>query len=110
MVDEATEFFNTVGVSDFTLTWGWRCRAKLTVRGSPENSLIGLYKEGTHNFDILDDDDNGVQDYDSPRTRTDMLSMPTRGHFSRTFNCCCIVEYNKNDTINQRGSHQLMDC
>ncbi|XP_068315331.1 uncharacterized protein [Pyrus communis] len=30
--------------------------------------------------DILDDDDNGVQDYDSPRTtRTDMLSMPTRG-------------------------------
>ncbi|KAM2730359.1 hypothetical protein EV1_001625 [Malus domestica] len=44
--------------------------------------------------DILDDDDNGVQDYDSPRTtRTDMLSMPTRG----TFNCCCIVEYLKND-------------
>ncbi|KAM1946972.1 hypothetical protein ACFX13_001766 [Malus domestica] len=30
--------------------------------------------------DILDDDDNGVQDYDSPRTtRTDMLSLPTRG-------------------------------
>ncbi|KAM2154175.1 hypothetical protein ACFX1Q_046029 [Malus domestica] len=50
MVDEATEFFNTVGVSDFTLT-----------------------------FDILGDDDNGVQDYDLPRTRTDMLSMPTRG-------------------------------
>ncbi|KAM1162731.1 hypothetical protein ACFX1Q_002469 [Malus domestica] len=30
--------------------------------------------------DILDDDDNGVQDYDSPRTtRTNMLSLPTRG-------------------------------
>ncbi|KAB2595774.1 hypothetical protein D8674_031224 [Pyrus ussuriensis x Pyrus communis] len=30
--------------------------------------------------DILDDDDNGVQDYDSSRTtRMDMLSMPTRG-------------------------------
>ncbi|XP_048433324.1 uncharacterized protein LOC125473961 isoform X2 [Pyrus x bretschneideri] len=30
--------------------------------------------------DILDDDDNGVLDYDSPRTtRMDMLSMPTRG-------------------------------
>ena len=30
--------------------------------------------------DILDDDDHGIQDYDSARTtRTDMLSMPTRG-------------------------------
>ncbi|XP_048434445.1 uncharacterized protein LOC103947475 [Pyrus x bretschneideri] len=30
--------------------------------------------------DILDDDDNGVQDYHSSQTtRTDMLSMPTRG-------------------------------
>ncbi|RXH78319.1 hypothetical protein DVH24_001837 [Malus domestica] len=30
--------------------------------------------------DILDDDDNGVQDYHSPRTtRMDMLSIPTRG-------------------------------
>ncbi|XP_068335397.1 uncharacterized protein [Pyrus communis] len=53
IVDEATEFFKTVGVSDFTFDscklWGWRCRAKLAVRGSPETPLIGLYQEGTHN-------------------------------------------------------------
>ncbi|KAM1073474.1 hypothetical protein ACFX2B_018340 [Malus domestica] len=29
--------------------WGWQCRAKLAVHGSPENPLIGLYQEGTHN-------------------------------------------------------------
>ncbi|CAB4275430.1 unnamed protein product [Prunus armeniaca] len=53
IVDEATEFFKAVGVSDFTFDscklWGWRCRAKLAVRGSSENPLIGLYQEGTHN-------------------------------------------------------------
>lgn len=27
---------------------GWRCRAKLAVRGKPENPLIGLFKEGSH--------------------------------------------------------------
>lgn len=31
------------------LQWGWRCRAKLAVRGSSTNPLIGLYEEGTHN-------------------------------------------------------------
>ncbi|RXH98553.1 hypothetical protein DVH24_010878, partial [Malus domestica] len=30
-------------------------------------------------------------------------------HFPRTFNCCCIVEYIKNDAVNRRGSHQLVD-
>ncbi|RXH95163.1 hypothetical protein DVH24_024847, partial [Malus domestica] len=73
--------------------------------------IVDEATEFFNTFDILDDDDNVVQDYDSPRTRRmDLLSMPTRGHFSRTFNCCCIVEYIKNDAINQGGSHQLMDC
>uniref|UniRef100_A0A803LCB6 Methyltransferase small domain-containing protein n=1 Tax=Chenopodium quinoa TaxID=63459 RepID=A0A803LCB6_CHEQI len=29
--------------------YGWRCRAKLAVRGSSANPMIGLYEEGTHN-------------------------------------------------------------
>ncbi|KAM7277559.1 hypothetical protein ACFE04_004693 [Oxalis oulophora] len=53
IVDEATNFLNTLGVKDFTFDtcrlWGWRCRAKLAVRGSSNNPLIGLYQEGTHN-------------------------------------------------------------
>lgn len=32
----------------FLWQWGWRCRAKLAVRGSSDNALIGLYQEGTH--------------------------------------------------------------
>ncbi|XP_050156716.1 uncharacterized protein LOC126630609 [Malus sylvestris] len=55
--------------------------------GDPFSRLLGpKEEEGVNNMklalakDILDDDDNGVQDYDSPRTtRTDMLSLPTRG-------------------------------
>ncbi|XP_028121015.1 uncharacterized protein LOC114318348 [Camellia sinensis] len=35
ILDEATDFFNKHGVSDFTFDtcrlWGWRCRAKLAV-------------------------------------------------------------------------------
>ncbi|KAF5961585.1 hypothetical protein HYC85_002794 [Camellia sinensis] len=59
ILDEATEFFNKHGVSDFTFDtcrlWGWRCRAKLAVRGSYTDPLIGLYQEGTHNVvDIPD--------------------------------------------------------
>ncbi|KAB1211760.1 putative RNA methyltransferase pc1998 [Morella rubra] len=53
IVEEAAEFFKGLGVSDFTFDscrlWGWRCRAKLAVRGSVESPLIGLYREGTHN-------------------------------------------------------------
>lgn len=53
MVDEAADFFKRHGVSDFTFDscrlYGWRCRAKLAVRGSSVNPLIGLYEEGTHN-------------------------------------------------------------
>ncbi|KAI5651105.1 hypothetical protein M9H77_37110 [Catharanthus roseus] len=59
IVDEATDFFEKLGVSDFTFDscrlWGWRCRAKLAVRGSSTKPLIGLYVEGTHNVvDIPD--------------------------------------------------------
>lgn len=53
MVEEAAGFFKNLGVSDFSFEsgrlWEWRCRAKLAVRGTPENPLIGLYEEGTHN-------------------------------------------------------------
>ncbi|KAL0461773.1 UNVERIFIED_CONTAM: putative RNA methyltransferase pc1998 [Sesamum latifolium] len=53
ILDEAIQFFRSVGVSNFTFDscrlWGWRCRAKLAVRGSSVKPLIGLYEEGTHN-------------------------------------------------------------
>nr|XP_043632464.1 uncharacterized RNA methyltransferase pc1998 [Erigeron canadensis] len=53
ILQEATTFFNKLGVSDFTFDtcrlWGWRCRAKLAIRGSSTDPLIGLYEEGTHN-------------------------------------------------------------
>ncbi|XP_013598233.1 uncharacterized RNA methyltransferase pc1998 [Brassica napus] len=52
VVDEASGFFKRYGVEDFTFDscrlWGWRCRAKLAVRGTSDNALIGLYQEGTH--------------------------------------------------------------
>ncbi|KAJ7974787.1 RNA methyltransferase [Quillaja saponaria] len=59
IADEATDFFKSIGVSGFSFDscklWGWRCRAKLAVRGSSINPLIGLYQEGTHNVvDIPD--------------------------------------------------------
>ncbi|XP_074317155.1 uncharacterized protein LOC141653330 [Silene latifolia] len=53
VVDEAADFFKRLGVVDFSFDtcrlYGWRCRAKLAVRGSSVNPLIGLYQEGTHN-------------------------------------------------------------
>ncbi|KAL8153293.1 hypothetical protein V2J09_011053 [Rumex salicifolius] len=56
VVDEAADYFKSAGVSDFKFDscrlWGWRCRAKLAVRGSSDNPLIGLYQEGTH--DVVD--------------------------------------------------------
>ncbi|XP_071738686.1 uncharacterized protein [Rutidosis leptorrhynchoides] len=59
ILQEATTFFKKLGVSDFTFDtcrlWGWRCRAKLAIRGSSTDPLIGLYEEGTHNVvDIPD--------------------------------------------------------
>ncbi|XP_014491245.1 uncharacterized protein LOC106753894 [Vigna radiata var. radiata] len=54
ILDDANDFFRKHGVSDFTFDtcklWGWRCRAKLAVRGSSTEPLIGLYEEGTHNI------------------------------------------------------------
>ncbi|KAF3624063.1 putative triacylglycerol lipase 2-like [Capsicum annuum] len=48
VIDDAIAFFHKLG-------WGWRCRAKLAVRGSSNKPLIGLYEEGTHNIvDIPD--------------------------------------------------------
>ncbi|XP_073152461.1 uncharacterized protein [Henckelia pumila] len=53
ILGEASDFFNNMGVADFTFesrrTWGWRCRAKLAVRGTSAKPFIGLYEEGTHN-------------------------------------------------------------
>ncbi|TXG54852.1 hypothetical protein EZV62_020108 [Acer yangbiense] len=59
IVDEATDFFENHGVSDFTFDtcrlYGWRCRAKLAVRGMSMSPLIGLYQEGTHNVADIPD-------------------------------------------------------
>ncbi|TXG54859.1 hypothetical protein EZV62_020115 [Acer yangbiense] len=59
IVDEATDFFKNHGVSDFTFDtcrlYGWRCRAKLAVRGISMSPLIGLYQEGTHNVADIPD-------------------------------------------------------
>jgi len=52
VLQEVANFFKGHGVGDFTFSRGrlsqWRCRAKLAVRGTPENPLIGLYQDGTH--------------------------------------------------------------
>ncbi|CAL5427836.1 unnamed protein product [Camellia sinensis] len=50
-----TSTTNTAYLTSPSILWGWRCRAKLAVRGSSTNPLIGLYQEGTHNVvDIPD--------------------------------------------------------
>lgn len=53
---EAKTYFEKHKVTDLHLFVGnvnfWRFRAKLVVRGTSENPLIGLYKKGTH--DVLD--------------------------------------------------------
>ncbi|XP_016467315.1 uncharacterized protein LOC107789949 [Nicotiana tabacum] len=59
VIDEAIGYFKKLGVKDFSFDscrlWGWRCRAKLAIRGSSSKPLIGLYEEGTHNVvDIPD--------------------------------------------------------
>lgn len=49
---EAQKFFSEQGISDFKLNTGlacgWRCRAKLAVRGTQHEPLIGLYEAGSH--------------------------------------------------------------
>lgn len=53
---DAQRFFRCHGIQDLKLTtgsvWEWRCKAKLAVRGTSKNPVVGLYVEGTH--DIVD--------------------------------------------------------
>ncbi|GIM13627.1 hypothetical protein Vretimale_16695 [Volvox reticuliferus] len=56
---EAKEFFQQLGLAEVPAVMyaarGWRCRAKLAVRGSAGRPLIGLFKEGSHDcVDIVD--------------------------------------------------------
>ncbi|GAQ86573.1 S-adenosyl-L-methionine-dependent methyltransferases superfamily protein [Klebsormidium nitens] len=52
VLTDATRFFGRHGVREFQLDtgdiWGWRCRARLAVRGTVGNPQIGLYQEGSH--------------------------------------------------------------
>lgn len=54
--NDAQRFFRCHGIQDLKLTtgdvWEWRCKAKLAVRGTPLNPVVGLYAEGTH--DVVD--------------------------------------------------------
>ena len=56
---EAKSFFANLGINDFKVhvgsLKGWRCRAKLVVRGTVEEPLIGLYKTGSHEVIDLPD-------------------------------------------------------
>lgn len=49
---EMRPFFERCGIPQFPVhagaSEGWRCRAKLAVRGTPEFPLVGLYQKGTH--------------------------------------------------------------
>lgn len=53
VLDEAKHYFQQRGMSSYQLIadspTGWRCRAKLAVRGQTIDPHIGLYREGTHN-------------------------------------------------------------
>lgn len=50
--NEAKEFFLSLGVCDLKLhtglACGWRCRAKIAVRGTEEEPLVGLFKANSH--------------------------------------------------------------
>ncbi|KAI5055006.1 hypothetical protein GOP47_0030151 [Adiantum capillus-veneris] len=56
ILKDAERFFRCHGVKALKLTkgnvWEWRCKAKLAVRGTPTNPVVGLYAEGTH--DVVD--------------------------------------------------------
>ena len=56
VLNDAQRFFLDHGISNLPVhsdkAIGWRCRAKLAVRGSTTHPLIGLFKEGTH--DVLE--------------------------------------------------------
>lgn len=52
ILEEAHQFFFDLGYRSFKLQSGspigWRCRAKLAVRGTAETPLVGLFKKGSH--------------------------------------------------------------
>lgn len=52
VLEEARLFFAERGIANFKLNtgnlFGWRCRAKLAVRGTPFFPLIGLFEEKSH--------------------------------------------------------------
>lgn len=56
VLEEAKKYFEKKGIQNLQLISGnvnfWRYRAKLVVRGTSNNPLIGLYKKGTH--EVLD--------------------------------------------------------
>lgn len=56
VLKEALIFFENLGVKELPVfvgaVSGWRCQAKLAVRGTKRHPKIGLFREGTH--DIID--------------------------------------------------------
>lgn len=54
---EISRFFSNKGISSFQLKVGnpagWRCRAKLAVRGTALMPYIGLFEEGTHHINEI---------------------------------------------------------
>ncbi|CAI7813480.1 unnamed protein product, partial [Closterium sp. NIES-53] len=56
IIAEAEAFFEARGVAGFKLHTAdvveWRCRAKLAVRGTAEEPLVGLYAARSH--DVVD--------------------------------------------------------
>jgi hypothetical protein len=52
IASQAEEFASKLGIDDFNFhigdPHGWRCRARLAVRGSSRHPIIGLFKQGTH--------------------------------------------------------------
>lgn len=52
ILEDARSFAARLGVRDYHFVvgapHGWRCRARLAVRGSPERPVIGLFRAGTH--------------------------------------------------------------
>lgn len=52
VLNEMRPFFQARGISNFPIhagaAEGWRCRAKLAVRGSAQSPIVGLYQKGSH--------------------------------------------------------------
>lgn len=52
ILNEMRSFFQARGLSNLPIhagaAEGWRCRAKLAVRGSAQSPIVGLYQKGSH--------------------------------------------------------------